>query len=101
MISGAVLVATYSPPPHLKSTKAWHTPTWQCGTPLADVSTAQVSEHYSDFKSSFLEQVSDDKCCIKRPDQSNDCVSEGVGYAMLMSAYLSDEPTFRCMWTFA
>ena len=76
---------------------------WLCGSPLTEQSNgaAVVKSAYAKLKNTFLQTIDAEKCCIKRPGQSNDCVSEGVGYAMLLAAYQSDEPTFRCMWSFA
>mmetsp|Transcript_74442 Transcript_74442/g.147953 ORF Transcript_74442/g.147953 Transcript_74442/m.147953 type:complete len:314 (-) Transcript_74442:668-1609(-) len=71
----------------------------QCGTPLS-MDIDFVRDEYAQWKTTFL-QAMGSACCIKRPSQSNDCVSEGVGYGMLLSAYLSDEETFRCLWAFA
>lgn len=72
---------------------------WKCGQSLEERSIAQpvVEREYSTFKATFLQTMSSDgsQCCVMRPGQSNDCVSEGIGYAMLLAAYLSDETTGR------
>lgn len=38
---------------------------------------------------------------VLRPEFENDSVSEGIGYGMLLSVYLNDQPTFDGLWTYA
>uniref|UniRef100_A0A7S2IIJ5 Cellulase n=1 Tax=Haptolina brevifila TaxID=156173 RepID=A0A7S2IIJ5_9EUKA len=73
---------------------------YSCGTPL---STDQnlVKTQFATWKGRYLKTMGSNECCIRRPTNSDDCVSEGVGYGMLISAYLSDQATFQCLWSFA
>lgn len=77
---------------------------WQCGTPLSD-DTDAVRREYTAWKKQYLQDRSGTEgagtCCINRGQTTgNDCVSEGVGYGMLLSAYLDDRDTFQCLWGF-
>jgi len=38
---------------------------------------------------------------VKRPSNSNDTVSEGIGYGMLAAVYIGDRPTFDGLWKYA
>jgi endo-1,4-beta-D-glucanase Y len=38
---------------------------------------------------------------VRRTEDSDDTVSEGIGYGMLLSAYLNDRNTFDDLWTYA
>tara|TARA_B110001452_G_scaffold142710_1_gene118712 strand:+ start:432 stop:1226 length:795 start_codon:yes stop_codon:yes gene_type:complete len=72
---------------------------YQCGKPLSsDYET--VTSAYSSWKSKYVQTMSGG-CCVGRPGSGSDCVSEGTGYAMIFSAYMQDQTTFECMWSFA
>ena len=36
-----------------------------------------------------------------RPENSNDTVSEGIGYGMLIGVYMNDQPMFDKLWAYA
>ncbi|HVV17375.1 MAG TPA: glycosyl hydrolase family 8 [Polyangia bacterium] len=38
---------------------------------------------------------------VIRPENGNDTVSEGIGYGMLIAAYMGDKELFDSLWTFA
>jgi len=38
---------------------------------------------------------------VQRPENSNDTVSEGIAYGMILAAYLGDKPTFDGLWGYA
>lgn len=38
---------------------------------------------------------------VRRTENSDDTVSEGIGYGMLLSAYLQDKSTFDGLWSYA
>jgi len=38
---------------------------------------------------------------VRRPTNSNDTVSEGIGYGMLAAVYVGDRPTFDGLWKYA
>jgi endo-1,4-beta-D-glucanase Y len=38
---------------------------------------------------------------VRRPEDGDDTVSEGIGYGMLLAAYLDDRPTFDSLWSYA
>jgi endo-1,4-beta-D-glucanase Y len=38
---------------------------------------------------------------VQRPENSNDTVSEGIAYGMLMAVYMTDKTTFDGLWAYA
>jgi len=38
---------------------------------------------------------------VQRPENSNDTVSEGIAYGMLMAVYIADKATFDGLWAYA
>ena len=74
MLALGAPVIGLAPPPHgFDSSRT--TNNWQCGTPLVDGTTAEVSQTvttaYAEFKNTYLQQMSDDTCCIKRPGEKS------------------------------
>src|SRR5690242_14439895 len=63
---------------------------------LAIYNTDSVATAYSNWKSRFF-----DGTRIVRPENSNDTVSEGIGYGMLIGVYMNDKPMFDALWSYA
>jgi len=38
---------------------------------------------------------------VQRPENSNDTVSEGIGYGMLIAVYMNDKPLFDGLWAYS
>ncbi len=64
-----------------------------------------LQSNYDTYKATYVKDVS--HCggvtpCkrVARLDEGNDTVSEGMGYGMLMSAYMNDRTTFDGLWNY-
>lgn len=54
---------------------------------------------YSSWKSTYV-QSAGIGLRVVRPDNSNDTVSEGIGYGMLLSYFAGDQTTFDGLWNY-
>jgi len=73
--------------------------TGQCTlTSVASASTMTKSV-YDSWKSTFVVSATPG-LRVKRPENSSDTVSEGMGYGMLASVYVGDQATFDGLWAF-
>ncbi|MEP7052299.1 MAG: glycosyl hydrolase family 8 [Pseudomonadota bacterium] len=59
-------------------------------------STDVVATAYSNWKAKFVQGGR-----VVRPENSNDTVSEGIAYGMLIGAFMNDQPLFDALWTYA
>jgi endo-1,4-beta-D-glucanase Y len=59
-------------------------------------STDVVATAYSNWKSKFVQGGR-----VIRPENSNDTVSEGIAYGMLIGVFMNDQPLFDALWTYA
>merc|ERR1719346_554438 len=81
---------------------------FKCGTPLVKTNqTDFLLQEYSAWKKKWVKSVKGGMCVMRRPGDvsgnpkyENDCVSEGNGYGLLLSAYLDDKETFEGLWKF-
>jgi endo-1,4-beta-D-glucanase Y len=71
--------------------------TYACGFTVSN--SNYVNSEYTQWKNKYVVS-SDAGSCISRPQQGNDCVSEGLGYGMLLSASLNDQDLFDDLWAF-
>ena len=53
------------------------------------------------YKARLLVDNGDGTMRIQRPENSNDTVSEGMGYGMLFAVYLNEKDTFDGLWKYA
>mmetsp|Transcript_19772 Transcript_19772/g.25790 ORF Transcript_19772/g.25790 Transcript_19772/m.25790 type:complete len:410 (+) Transcript_19772:385-1614(+) len=74
-----------------------HTSAYECGTSIAD--TSYVTSEYSNWVKSYILDTGVG-LCVDQPDQGSKCVSEGLGYGMLLSAAFNDQETFDGLWQF-
>ncbi len=65
-----------------------------CTFPL--YSTDVVATAYTNWKTKFFQGGR-----VIRPENSNDTVSEGIAYGMLIAVYMNDQPMFDALWTYA
>ena len=73
-----------------------------CGlTTVADAST-KVKTAYTAWSTAYVTSAGAmGGLRVKRPSNSNDTVSEGIGYGMLAAVYVDDRPTFDGLWKYA
>ena len=69
-------------------------PSANCTYPIYNTDT--VGSAYTNWKTKFFVGGT-----IIRPENSNDTVSEGIGYGMLIGVYMNDQPMFDALWTYA
>ncbi|HUD43990.1 MAG TPA: glycosyl hydrolase family 8 [Patescibacteria group bacterium] len=55
---------------------------------------------YNSWKSTYVISANG-ALRVVRPENSNDTVSEGIGYGMLLSVWAGDQPTFSGLWSYA
>jgi endo-1,4-beta-D-glucanase Y len=58
--------------------------------------TDTVAKAYTNWKTKFFQGGR-----VIRPENSNDTVSEGIAYGMLIGVYMNDKPMFDALWTYA
>lgn len=75
---------------------------------IASASTDQAGDNnfilseYSTWKSAYVtSDGAGGNLRVRRPQNSNDTVSEGIGYGMLISVYMDDKSTFDGFWNYA
>jgi endo-1,4-beta-D-glucanase Y len=70
--------------------------------PSAAIGDAEVAAAYSDWKSRYVTSSgAGGNLRVQRTEDGNDTVSEGIGYGMVLSAYLRDRATFDGLWAYA
>ena len=62
-------------------------------------SDADVTTAWTKYKSTFI-VASGNTLRVQRPEDGNDTVSEGMGYAMIAAMYMTDKPTFDGLWAY-
>jgi endo-1,4-beta-D-glucanase Y len=55
-----------------------------------------VETAYQNWKAKFFDGTK-----VIRPENSNDTVSEGIAYGMLIGVFMDDQPMFDTLWTYA
>lgn len=81
------------------------TTAFACGVPAAPtraVGDAEVAASYAAWKAAYV--TSDGAggfLRVKRPENSNDTVSEGIAYGMLVAAYQQDRTVLDGLWGYA
>jgi len=81
---------------------------YKCGKALvASDQSSFLEREYSAWKAKWVRAVDGGKCVLRWPGDVSgnlrypgDCVSEGNGYGMLISAYMQDKESFDGFWSF-
>jgi len=77
---------------------------YECGKVMtSDAATAdiEIQKRYTDWKNKFIESSNEGYSRIFRPESNRDTVSEGIGYGMIISAYMEDKELFDALWKYA
>ena len=69
-----------------------------CGFTVPNMESYVRSE-YDAWKSTYI-VTSENGACVAQPQQGGTCVSEGLGYGMILAAALGDKSTFDSLWQF-
>jgi endo-1,4-beta-D-glucanase Y len=74
---------------------------------LASASTSQASDNnfvlteWQSWKSTYVtSDGAGGNLRVKRPENSNDTVSEGIAYGMLLAVYMDDQATVNGLWAY-
>lgn len=67
----------------------------------AGCNDADAMNGWNMYKARLLVDNGDGTMRIQRPENSNDTVSEGIGYGMLFAVYLNEKDTFDGLWKYA
>ncbi len=62
------------------------------------VSDAMLQQEYDFWKANRLKDCGDSTACVPRDE--GDCISEGIGYGMLITAGYDDRATFDKLWAY-
>jgi len=71
-----------------------------CTYPVA-CTDADAMNGWKMYKARLLVDNGDGTMRIQRPENSNDSVSEGIGYGMLFAVYMNEKDTFDGLWKYA
>ncbi|MEY2930653.1 MAG: putative b-glycosidase, glycoside hydrolase family 8 protein [Pseudomonadota bacterium] len=71
----------------------------------AGVTTGALTSHelrrlYQDFRTALIERCPQGDARLRYPESNNDTRSEGVGYGMVIAAYMGDRETFDGLWRY-
>jgi endo-1,4-beta-D-glucanase Y len=61
---------------------------------------ADMMAGWAAYKTALVETGSDGSARVKRPENGNDTVSEGISYGMLFAVYMNDKTTFDGLWKY-
>lgn len=78
---------------------------YACGAAMAPnriTGNGELQRGYAAWKRAYLTSAgAGGHLRVRRPESGGDTVSEGIGYGMLLSAYLNDRATFDGLWRYA
>jgi endo-1,4-beta-D-glucanase Y len=77
-----------------------HRLTANCGYP-ATCADSDVQAAWTRWKALSVVSAGAGQLRVQRPENSNDTVSEGIGYGMISAVYMNDRTTFDQLWAFA
>ncbi len=70
--------------------------------PSPAVANSVITQAYQAWKAQYVtSQGAGGFLRVQRPENGNDTVSEGIGYGMIMAAYMGDQTTFNGLWNYA
>ena len=69
------------------------------GLTTSVLTTHEIEAQYAFWKATFLQNCGAD-IRVRYPESGDDTRSEGVGYGMVIAAYMGDQPTFNGLWNY-
>jgi endo-1,4-beta-D-glucanase Y len=60
----------------------------------------ELRQLYLDWRDALIERCPQGDARLRYPESNNDTRSEGVGYGMVISAYMGDRETFNGLWNY-
>jgi endo-1,4-beta-D-glucanase Y len=71
-------------------------------SPDQSAANTELQNSYNDWKARYLtSNGAGGHLRVQRPQDGYDTVSEGIGYGMILAAYIGDRPTFDGLWNYA
>jgi len=64
------------------------------------LTTHELRQLYLDWREALIEPCPDGDLRVRYPESNNDTRSEGVGYGMVIAAYMGDQQTFDGLWNY-
>jgi hypothetical protein len=73
----------------------------QQGFTTGALTTHELRQLYLDWREAVVEQCpGQGDARVRYPETNNDTRSEGIGYGMVIAAYMGDQPTFDGLWRY-
>jgi endo-1,4-beta-D-glucanase Y len=71
------------------------------GVRTGALTTHELRQLYLDWREAVVEQCPQQgDARVRYPETNNDTRSEGIGYGMVIAAYMGDQPTFDGLWRY-
>ncbi|HTV22943.1 MAG TPA: glycosyl hydrolase family 8 [Polyangiaceae bacterium] len=71
------------------------------GVKTGALTTHELRQLYLDWRDAVVEQCPQQgDARVRYPETNNDTRSEGIGYGMVIAAYMGDQPTFDGLWRY-
>lgn len=70
------------------------------GVTTGALTTHELRQLYLDWREALIEQCPQGDARVRYPETNNDTRSEGIGYGMVIAAYMGDQPTFDGLWRY-
>jgi len=70
------------------------------GVTTTALTTHELRQLYLDWREALIERCPNGDARVKYPETNNDTRSEGVGYGMVIAAYMGDQETFDGLWNY-
>jgi|GEM_PF-1277920 len=64
------------------------------------VDAAILAQEYDAWKANHYRDCGDGSACVPRDGDQNDCISEGIGYGMLLAVAFDDRVAFDKLWQY-
>lgn len=70
------------------------------GVTSGALTSHELRELYLDWREALVERCPQGDARLRYPESNNDTRSEGVGYGMVIAAYMGDRETFDGLWSY-
>lgn len=70
------------------------------GVKAGALTTHELRQLYFGWREALVEQCPQGDARVRYPETNNDTRSEGIGYGMVIAAYMGDQPTLDGLWRY-
>ena len=70
------------------------------GVKTGALTSHELRQLYLDWREAVVEQCPQGDARVRYPETDNDTRSEGIGYGMVIAAYMGDQPTLDGLWRY-